>query len=74
LYDGGYRTSDDELSLTPEEMALAEEQLAELTPEEVAVLTERGPLTPFLMPFILANKKNMILMLIANKIMAAMAG
>ncbi len=76
MYDGGYRTSEDfsELSLTPEEMAVAEEQLDKITPEELAVLTERGPLTPFFLPMILANKKNIIMMMIANKIMTALAG
>ncbi|XP_046449553.1 uncharacterized protein LOC124197994 [Daphnia pulex] len=76
IYDGGYRTGEDfsELSMTPEEMAEAKEQLEQITPEELAVLTERGPLTPFFLPMILANKKNIIMMMIANKILTAMGG
>ncbi|XP_046637329.1 uncharacterized protein LOC124315596 isoform X2 [Daphnia pulicaria] len=76
MYDGGYRTGEDfsELSMTPEEMAEAKEQLEQITPEELAVLTERGPLTPFFLPMILANKKNIIMMMIANKILTAMGG
>ena len=73
MYDGGYRNSEDDV--TPEEvLALAEEEYDQMTPEEIAVLTERGPLTPFFMPMILMNKKNMIIMMIVNKILAAMAG
>jgi hypothetical protein len=37
-------TSENESSLTPEKIALAR-QLAQLTPEEVAALTESDPLT-----------------------------
>jgi hypothetical protein len=38
------RTSENESSLTPEKIALAR-QWAQLTPEEVAILTEIDPLT-----------------------------
>ena len=41
----------------------------EWTDEEISILTERGPLTPLLMPMILANKKNIMLMMLANKLM-----
>lgn len=74
MYEGGYRNSEDEMEFTEEELAMAEEQLAELTPEEIAVLTDRGPLTPLFMPMIIKNKMNIIKMLIANKIMSIMAG
>ena len=70
MYEGGYRNAEDEMEFTEEELAMVEEQLAELTPEELAVLTDRGPLTPLFMPMIIKNKMNIIKMLIANKIMS----
>ena len=43
--DGGYRNSDDEKTPTPEALAIGEEQLAHMTPEQIATLTERtGPI------------------------------
>ncbi|XP_046449555.1 uncharacterized protein LOC124197996 [Daphnia pulex] len=48
------------------------ENLDELSTEEIAALTERGPLTPLMLPMMLMNKKNIMLMLLANKIMMAL--
>lgn len=48
------------------------ENLDELSTEEIAALTERGPLTPLMLPMMLMNKKNIMLMLLANKVMMAL--
>ena len=47
----------------------AYENADELSVEEINALTERGPLTPVLLPMMLMNKKNIMLMLLANKVM-----
>ncbi|XP_057367815.1 uncharacterized protein LOC130688825 [Daphnia carinata] len=72
-YDNLAYKHDDEFPFSEaEEFAMAQDDQVPLTEQEIANLTERGLLTPMLMPFILMNKKKILMMMLINKMLMAM--
>ncbi|KZS12510.1 Uncharacterized protein APZ42_022620 [Daphnia magna] len=68
-YDNiAFKQGENQLPLSGEEiLALAQDARIPLTNEEIAILTERGPLMSMLMPFILQNKINLFMTMFMNK-------
>ncbi|KAI9562798.1 hypothetical protein GHT06_010253 [Daphnia sinensis] len=72
-YDNLAYKHDDEFPFSEaEEFAMDQNDQVPLTEQEIADLTERGLMTPMLMPFMLMNKKNMLMLMLINKMLMAM--
>ncbi|KAI9562799.1 hypothetical protein GHT06_010254 [Daphnia sinensis] len=71
--DMGFKRGENELPLSGEEMlALAQDAQIPLTAEEIAILTQRGPLMNMLMPLLLTGKINWLVSMMLNKIVPAL--